>query len=223
MQEMECGQPRILVTDFDGTLTRHDFYQLVRDRLLPAETPNFWADYLAGRATHFECLQKYFAGIRADDHELLALIHDMELEPGLKGLVSSLTSCGWEVVIASAGCEWYIRRLLDPLALDVTIHANPGEWRGGDDGLVMSLPTTSRFCSHELGIDKAAIVKDAINRSEYVAFAGDGLPDVEAALVLPADRRFARGACAEELSRLGEGFRPFTRWADVAEELLREN
>ena len=54
---------RILVSDFDGTMTRRDFYQLAVERLLPPDVPNYWAEYRAGRMTHFEALQAYFAAI----------------------------------------------------------------------------------------------------------------------------------------------------------------
>ena len=42
---------RILVSDFDGTMTRHDFYKLAIEKLLPADTPSHWADDHAGTIT----------------------------------------------------------------------------------------------------------------------------------------------------------------------------
>jgi len=55
-----------------------------------------------------------------------------------------------------------------------------------------------------------------------VAFAGDGRPDLEAALLVEPGLRFARGWLAKELGRRGEGFRPFERWAEVAGALIGE-
>jgi 2-hydroxy-3-keto-5-methylthiopentenyl-1-phosphate phosphatase len=52
-----------------------------------------------------------------------------------------------------------------------------------------------------------------------VAFAGDGAPDVESALLVGPDLRFARGYLAEELSRRGEPYRTFGRWCEIAEAL----
>ena len=34
---------RVLVSDFDGTMTRNDFYKLAVERLLPPDTPDHWA------------------------------------------------------------------------------------------------------------------------------------------------------------------------------------
>ena len=61
----------VLVTDFDGTLTRRDFYRLVIDELLPPGTPDFWAEYLAGEITHFEAIRKTFAAAPAGEAALL--------------------------------------------------------------------------------------------------------------------------------------------------------
>src|ERR1043165_7411793 len=97
-------QPRgILVSDFDGTMTRHDFYKLAIESLLPADTPDHWAGYRAGTVTHFEALRRYFASIRAGEPEVLAVVDRMELDPGLSAAVGSLREAGWEVVVTSAG------------------------------------------------------------------------------------------------------------------------
>ena len=65
---------RVLVTDFDGTMTRHDFYKLAIESLLPPETHDYWAEYRAGTITHFEALRRYFACIRASEADVLAVV-----------------------------------------------------------------------------------------------------------------------------------------------------
>ena len=50
----------------------------------------------------------------------------MELDPSLAGSVRALQDRGWEVVIASGGCDWYIQRLLKKAGVSVSVHANPG-------------------------------------------------------------------------------------------------
>ena len=61
---MPVGTP---VRDFDGTLTRHDFFRLALDRLLPPGVPDHWQEYRAGRLTHFEAMRRYYASIRASE------------------------------------------------------------------------------------------------------------------------------------------------------------
>ena len=60
---------KVLVSDFDGTMTQYDFYKLAIEFLLPADTPDYWVEYRAGTITHFEALRRYFAAIRATDEE----------------------------------------------------------------------------------------------------------------------------------------------------------
>jgi 2-hydroxy-3-keto-5-methylthiopentenyl-1-phosphate phosphatase len=70
-------------------------------------------------------------------------------------------------------------------------------------------------------VNKVAIVQDALQRSDRVAFAGDGRPDLRPALLVPPSLRFARGWLAETLSERGEKFHPFERWSEIADQLLK--
>ena len=209
----------ILVSDFDGTMTAHDFYSLAVARLLAPDDLAPWQEYLAGRLTHFAALRAIFSRLRAPLDEVLAVIDAMGLDPGLADAVARLRQAGWEVVVASAGCDWYIRRLLDAAGVTLTVHANPGHYPP-DGPLIMDAPPPSAFTCPETGVDKAAVVRDALARARTVAFAGDGFADLPAALLTPADRRFARGDLAGELAERNEDFRPFACWSEVAEALL---
>ncbi len=67
MNSSEPAETRsLLVTDFDGTMTRVDFYMLAARSLLPPDMPDYWAQYRAGQLTHFEALRAIFASIRAN-------------------------------------------------------------------------------------------------------------------------------------------------------------
>ena len=211
---MPDPSPAVLVTDFDGTVTRHDFYRLVIEELLPEGTPEYWSWYLAGKVSHFEALRLTFAAAPAGEAALEAVADRLGIEPDLAGEVGALGEAGWRVVVASAGCLWYIRRLLDQAGVSLDVHANPG--RIVDDRLEMSLPVDSPYYSAETGIDKSAVVRDALRRGGRVAFAGDGPPDLAPALLVRPELRFARGHLATELARRGESFRAFDRWAEVA-------
>jgi 2-hydroxy-3-keto-5-methylthiopentenyl-1-phosphate phosphatase len=217
MTEQPAG---VLVSDFDGTMTRHDFYLLVIESLLPPGTPDYWAEYRAGTITHFEALRRYFADIRASEDEVLAVVERMELDLHLRAAVDALRQAGWRVVVTSAGCDWYIRRLLGEAGVDVEVHSNPGRFVAGQ-GLLMELPMRSPFLSPTLGVDKAAVVRSYLESGRPVAFAGDGYPDADPARLVPGDRRFARGALATVLSNEGFPFHPFETWSDIARLLLQ--
>lgn len=211
----------VLVTDFDGTMTKHDFYELVVDHLLPADTPDYWAEYRAGRMTHFAALAGYFAAIQADEATVLRLVDQMELDPQVTSAIARLTKANWRVVIASAGCRWYIDRLLAAAGVTVEVHANLGRFETGR-GLLMEMPRQSPFFSPTHGIDKRAVVEHYLASRKETAFAGDGYPDEPASRLVVPQRRFARGVLAESLAASGTPFRKFESWSDVAWELTAD-
>ena len=210
----------ILVSDFDGTLTRYDFFDLVRKRwpFPPEDDP--WEKFVAGEITHFQALAEIFARIRTTEADLLELADSTELDPSFAGSIRALQDHGWEVAIASAGCGWYIDFLLKKAGVSVSVHSNPGTF-DPKRGLLMSLPERSPFFSQSKGVNKVAIVQDALQRSDRVAFAGDGRPDLRPALLVQPQLRFARGWLAEALTERGEQFHPFERWSQIADQLLK--
>jgi 2-hydroxy-3-keto-5-methylthiopentenyl-1-phosphate phosphatase len=222
MKSDALKKPRgcVLVSDFDGTMTRRDFYQLAIESLLPRDTPDYWAEYRAGAITHFDALRLYFSSIRVNEEELLAVVMQMELDPKLPAAVELLRRAGWTVVITSAGCDWYIRRLLATAGVEVEIHANPGRFEPGK-GLMMEMPTESPYRSPTLGVDKAGIVRHHLAEGAVVTFAGDGFPDAESARLVSADLRFARGDLAGVLRNERLSFQSFDDWSTIADTLLQ--
>ncbi len=209
-----------LVSDFDGTITRNDFYRLIIDQLLPPDTPDFWNMYIEGRISHFETLRRTYLAAPSDEAALRGLLRQMQPDPDLAMNVSALRTAGWQVRVASAGCSWYIGELLNDAGVSLEVHANPGKIEAGR--LRMDLPLDSPFFHAETGIDKVAVVRHALEQGSPVAYAGDGLTDIEPARLVPPHLRFARGSMADSLRRLGEPYRPFRRWSEIAQTLLVE-
>jgi len=81
------------------------------------------------------------------------------------------------------------------------------------------LPRGSPFLSLKDGIDKRAVVADGLTRFGQVAFAGNGPPDLAAAMLVEGSLRFARTWLADELTRRGLPFHCFERWREVAQKL----
>ncbi|MBA3312424.1 MAG: HAD-IB family phosphatase [Planctomycetota bacterium] len=212
---------RMLITDFDGTLTRRDFYELVAEHLLPADAPDFWGELRAGRRTLFDTLHDMFAYVPAGEAKFIELTHQAGFEADLVKSVQLLRDAGWEVIVVSAGCRWYIDRLLREAGVELEVHANPGHI-DREGRLIMERPGDSPYQSVETGVDKAAVVRKYQAEGYTVAYAGDGPPDLPAALLVSPELRFARSDLADRLTRRGEGFRPFKRWAEIAETLAND-
>ena len=206
-----------LISDFDGTLAEIDFYFLAREHLIPRGSRNYFADYSLGELTHFDCLAKTYALIDRPEAEVVRRVRQMNIEPRLPELVRRLDEAGWDLVIASAGCRWYIDILLG--GVEVVVHANGGHFAPGC-GLVMTREPHSPFYCPEVGTDKPAIVRDALKRGGKVAYAGDGYTDAPALKLVEPELRFARADAASALAAEGEPFRGFASWADVVAGVL---
>lgn len=208
-----------LVSDFDGTITRNDFYTLIAERYMGPDAMGIWSEYRSGRLTHFDAMQAFFSHAPDDQAALEFLIRDTYPDPGLEQSVKTLQSNGWDLIIVSAGSSWYIDRILANHNIKATVHSNPGSIVPGK-GLVLRPPRESPFFCPDVGIDKQAVMRDALQRYERVAFAGDGPPDIAPALLAGPELRFARGFLARELSSKQLPFLPFGRWSDIAGLLL---
>lgn len=209
----------LLVTDFDGTMTETDFYKIALERFTPTEAKYIWERFLRKELTLFETLQGIFSSIQAPQHEVIAALPDMGFDPQAAHAIERLRKAGWEVVIASSGCDWYIKRVLANAGIQATLHTNPGEF-AESGGLEMRVPSASPYLSEKAGINKAAIVRDALDQYPIVAFAGDSGPDLEAAKLVKDGFRFARSDLADFLDRDGFSYHPYRRWSEIADILL---
>ena len=149
----------------------------------------------------------------------MEVIDAMEVDPGLAESVKALRNAGWNIVVVSAGCLWYIDIILKKAGVELEVHANPGVYKDGGP-LLMDLPKNEKFYSPETGVDKEAVVRWHQERRTVVAYAGDGFTDLPGALLVPAKLRFARGDLAQSLKERGERFQPFQVWSDMAKALL---
>jgi 2-hydroxy-3-keto-5-methylthiopentenyl-1-phosphate phosphatase len=208
----------VLISDFDGTITQKDFYVLVAERYMPEPRTDYLQLYRNGQMTHFDAMAAYFAHTPTDAGAIESLLRDTDPDPLFSDALLLLREASWDLVIVSAGSSWYIHRILPSEAANVTVHSNPGRLEPGS-GLVLERARDAPFYSEQVGVDKAAVVRDALHRCEKVAFAGDGPPDLEAALLVHPHLRFARGYLADELARRGESYREFKRWSEIAHAL----
>lgn len=212
----------VLITDFDGTITRTDFYEVAAARCLSPETPDYWSSYAAGKITHFEAMAGIFRHIRCSERIIRAeVLPAMDIDPALPEAAGTLARNGWDIVVVSNGSLWYIDIMLGELSVDLPRHGNPGRFIDGE-GLILEPPKDSPYFSPQHGIDKSLVVKDMQSRYERAAFAGNGPPDLPAALLVDPGLRFARTWLADALTERGERFHRFDRWSEISKILIQK-
>jgi 2,3-diketo-5-methylthio-1-phosphopentane phosphatase len=184
---------KILISDYDGTITDKDFYSLLAERYVPGETPNYFAQYREGRITHFEAMAAYFAFAPADEQQLEELLAASQADPDLGASAALLQRSGWQLWVVSAGSAWYVERVLRRAGVAATVHSNPGHLESGRGLVLERLDPSSPYHSASVGVDKSAVVRHALHIAEKVAFAGDGPTDLQPALLVRAEMRFCAG------------------------------
>ena len=210
---------KIFVSDYDGTITHKDFYSLLAERYIPGDTPDYFAQYREGRITHFEAMAAYFAFAPTDEQQLEELLAASQADPDLGASAALLQRAGWELWIVSAGSSWYVERVLGRVGVAAAIYSNPGRLENGRGLVLERLDPSSPYHSPSVGVDKSAVVRHALHVTEAVAFAGDGSTDLQPALLVRPELRFARGFLAGALTERAETFRPFSRWSEIARTL----
>jgi 2-hydroxy-3-keto-5-methylthiopentenyl-1-phosphate phosphatase len=210
---------KIFVSDYDGTMTDKDFYSLLAGRYIPAGTPDYFAQYLEGRISHFEAMAAYFAFAPTAEQQVEELLAASQADPDLGASAALLQRSGWELWVVSAGCSWYVERVLRRAGVAATVHSNPGHLETGHGLVLEKLDPSSPYHSASVGVDKSAVVRHALRIADVVAFAGDGPPDVQPALLVQPRMRFARGYLAEALRARAETFQPFSHWSEIARVL----
>ena len=217
---------KIFVSDYDGTITDRDFYSLLAEHYVPADTPDYFAQYRKGRISHFEAMVAYFAFAPTEEQRLEELLSASQVDPDLGASAALLRHAGWELWVVSAGSSWYVERVLSRAGVPAIVYSNPGRLENGRGLVLEKLDASSPYHSASVGVDKSAVVRHALHVADTVAFAGDGPIDLQPALLVRPGLRFARRVLAEELRARGEAFQPFSRWSEIARELalrLREN
>ena len=210
---------KIFVSDYDGTITDKDFYLLLAERYAHADTPDYFVQYRDGRISHFEAMAAYFALAPTEEQRLEELLAASQVDPDLGASAKLLRRSGWELWVVSAGSSWYIERVLRRAGVAATVYSNPGRLENGRGLVLEKLDPSSPYHSPSVGVDKSAVVRHALQIADTVAFAGDGPPDLQPALLVGPGLRFARGILADELRARGEAFQPFSRWSEIAREL----
>ncbi len=196
-ENMEKRATMALVSDFDGTITDDDFFNYVSRRYLGEDALAPWREYLAGNLTHFEALREIFSSLRIDRKEFDDFIRGIPVDKTFFRAAAYCRGQGMPVYICSAGCDYYINRLIgkEIAALGIQPVTNRGVYNPSTGLTMTPPPSDSPFFDPATGISKAAVVRRLQRQGYEVVYCGDGLPDLPAAEI--ADVVFARKTLLE--------------------------
>jgi 2-hydroxy-3-keto-5-methylthiopentenyl-1-phosphate phosphatase len=210
------GAPFLIVSDFDGTITREDLTNAIWD----AHVPYDWRAVLTplsreGVLTPLEMIARGYGAVARGPEALLAEVLPLaHLRDGFAPFVSDCGTRGWPFEVLSHGLSFYIRPLL-PRGVALTAFEGRfegGRWRVGlPEGV--TVPRGVDFKAHVVASLRAR------HPGHTTVYLGDGRLDFPAArtcdlVFAVADSTLAR-LCDEHLIP----YVPFERFDEITAAL----
>jgi 2-hydroxy-3-keto-5-methylthiopentenyl-1-phosphate phosphatase len=208
---------RLIVVDFDGTITEDDTLVDMCRRHAPAVFEEVEGDLRAGRITLHECIRREFEAITGDHDEIVRLaVERSRVRRGFAAFVRAAQSAGDRVVVISAGFRSVIQPVLEREGVGgLELIAN--EVRFGPQRTDVRFVYGDEACSVCGEECKRAVVRALREGHSDVVYIGDGHSDRCAAM--DADVRFARRGLAHYLHAAGTPYTPFDDFHSVAAAL----
>lgn len=207
----------IFVSDFDGTITKIDFYKIILDRYLQGYGVRISEEWKQGRYTDIEYLSLIYQSANRTQDQLMQDILSIELDNYLETFIKNIQNSDGDFLILSGGTSYYIERLLDYKGIkNIPIISNKGIFK--NNGIHILLDKENKYYSDYYGIDKTKVISDLKAKYGKVYFAGNSNPDVAPAK--HADITFATGKLIELLSNVGIPFISFENLKDIENSLI---
>lgn len=207
----------IFVSDFDGTVTKKDFYRILIDNYLTDSGEKIYIDWQSGKIKDIDALELIYNSTGRTEPELFEDILSIELDPFFEEFVSKIKTAGGDFLILSAGTSYYINRFFEHKGIkDIKVISNRGEYQ--NKGIHLIVDKESPYYSEMHGIDKAKVVQSLKNEYSKIYYAGDSRPDIGAAKI--ADIAFATGNLVKHLDGINQPYIPFKSLKDIYDYLL---
>lgn len=202
----------LFVIDFDGTLSVRDTVDTMLQRFAGPEWEAVEQEWLDGRISAVQCMQKQVRMVNADHVTLEGFFHGIQLDASFLPFYKHVSQFS-KVAIVSDGLDHAIRVAVKSAALpELPVYANRLHFV--PDGLDISFPHLNANCSAGNGVCKCAVAHDlAREAGGPVVLIGDGKSD--ACLAKEADVVFAKGSLIKYCEQEGVSHHRFQTFADV--------
>ncbi|PLR66824.1 MULTISPECIES: MtnX-like HAD-IB family phosphatase [Bacillaceae] len=205
------------VSDFDGTISKKDFYHLVLENYFP-EGRELYKQWKSGKLLDIDFLSQVFASIHQDEDALIEAIKLLPIDEHIRDFIKLVEKNGGDFYVLSAGTDYYIRHILNEIgAENVEIFSNEGYFHSRN--VHLKIDKEDWKYSERYGIDKSKVIVKLKEEYETIYFFGDSEPDSHPAVY--ADVTFAKDALCELLEEKGIKYIGVNNFKDV-EAYLRE-
>jgi 2,3-diketo-5-methylthio-1-phosphopentane phosphatase len=202
----------IFICDFDGTISKEDFYKKMMRKYMPEKEITRYVDFKSGKIQDIIFLNEIFNDVNLEEHLLDEDVLNLPLDDDFQNLIKEVHRLGGDFIVLSAGCEYYIKKIFEHHGIkDIAVYSNEGVYK--EKGLYITPNTKSPFYSERYGIDKEKVVKHFKEQYDFLFYAGDSGPDFLASL--HADVRFGKDELIKLYNKDSVTHIPFTCFSEI--------
>lgn len=183
------------VSDFDGTISKEDFYWLVINKYFP-KGQELFDKWKRAELLDIDFLSQVFASIHQEEDQIIADILSIPIDEHVPSFIKKVQENKGDFYVLSAGTDYYIHYILKQYGIEnVKVFSNEGHFR--EKNVFMNIDETHRHYSKRYGIDKSKVILELKEQYEHIYFSGDSEPDSHPAAY--ADITFAKDALQDIL------------------------
>ncbi|RNA69323.1 MtnX-like HAD-IB family phosphatase [Alteribacter keqinensis] len=204
------------VSDFDGTISKQDFYWMVIEKYFP-EGRTLYDEWKSEKVKDIDFLSRVFKSINQEEEQIIQDIYDMAIDPHVPDFIRKVQENGGDFFILSAGTDFYIKHTLEKYGItNVPVFSNEGFYK--EQNVHMNVQESNWHYHERYGIDKSKVIKKLKEEYETVDFIGDSEPDSHPAVY--ADTTYAIGVLQEILKERNVPFIPVSSFKEVEAHLI---
>lgn len=210
---------RIIVSDFDGTITKKDTLSKFLEDYADPRWLDIENDWIDGKFGSQECLVKQFALVPNLSPALVdEFLNTIEIDEGFIPFCNKAREKGIPVVVLSDGLDYFINKILEKYGLDyinvITNHAYFNEY----DKFIIEFPNDSSKCSNHAGTCKCKVVKNLKKLYKKVYYVGDGTSDF--CVSKEPNVVFAKSSLAQHCRKNNIDYIEYSTYKDIMEEIF---
>ncbi|MBI2986056.1 MAG: MtnX-like HAD-IB family phosphatase [Deltaproteobacteria bacterium] len=206
--------------DFDDTITRINVTDTVLERFADSHWLAIQEDWLAGKLSAREVLEKQMPLVRVNPQDLDALIDSIEVDPFFGEFAMRCAKENDSLYILSDGFDYWIHKILrrglsayNGPVKNIPVFACGLNFDGNN--VAISFPYFPEGCVHGCATCKPALFEQLKVGAEKSVVIGDGVSDL--LLARNADLVLAKNGLREFCERAGIACRTFRDFRDVAQ------
>lgn len=208
---MKKSSDKLVLVDFDGTITRKDVGALLFNTYSNQRSRKIVSLWLKGKIGSKECLEKECELIKISKPELKKFAFSQKIDERFPSFVDLCKRKKLKLLILSDGLDFYIKLILQKYGLEeVPFYANIARFENGK--LVPEFPHFDRGCGN-CGNCKRYHLESLKRKGQKVIYIGDGLSDKCAAQ--KADLIFAKNDLHKFCVKENIKHIPFRNFRDI--------